>query len=237
MAVPLFILERDRAIRPKRRILLEHLSDAEIQTRTGLPSWGVREIIPVFDELEGQRGTAIPLETKVLTFLSFLRSGSVQWMVSGNSVSQPSTSRIIEDCSNLLVKNWKEIIKFPVEVNDTISVKKGIYEIAGFPNVIGVIDGTQCAIKGPTIDESAYVCRKGFHSINVQVVVNHLFEITDVVIKWPGSTHDSFIWNNSLLRSKLLARPQSGGWLLGMFAKKYWSSHGLPDIPQYHELS
>ena len=42
--------------------------------------------------------------------------------------------------------------------------------IAGFPRVIGAIDGTHIAIKSPPANrEAVYVNRKGFHSINVQV--------------------------------------------------------------------
>lgn len=40
---------------------------------------------------------------------------------------------------------------------------------AGFPNVIGCIDGTQIPIKAPSANEGDYVNRKSFHSINVQV--------------------------------------------------------------------
>ena len=44
--------------------------------------------------------------------------------------------------------------------------------------------------------KEAYVCRKGFPSINVQVVCNHNLLLMDVLVKWPGSTHDTAIWNH-----------------------------------------
>ncbi len=40
---------------------------------------------------------------------------------------------------------------------------------AGFPNVLGCIDGTQIKIQAPHENEAEFVCRKGYHSINVQV--------------------------------------------------------------------
>ena len=44
--------------------------------------------------------------------------------------------------------------------------------IAGFPRVIGAIDGTHVPIKAPTGDrEPVYCNRKGYHSINAQVEV------------------------------------------------------------------
>ena len=39
----------------------------------------------------------------------------------------------------------------------------------GFPNIIGVIDGTHIRIKRPTRQPDAYVNRKKFHSLNTQV--------------------------------------------------------------------
>lgn len=40
---------------------------------------------------------------------------------------------------------------------------------SAFPNVIGAIDGTHIKIKAPYKDDQAYVNRKGYHSIHVQV--------------------------------------------------------------------
>lgn len=42
---------------------------------------------------------------------------------------------------------------------------------AGYPNVIGIIDGTHIGLSAvPKEVENGYVNHKGFHSINVQVV-------------------------------------------------------------------
>ncbi len=69
--------------------------------------------------------------------------------------------------------------------------------IAGFPGVVGAIDGTHVRIISPTVNEEAYVNRKGFHSINVQVVFDAAYKILDLVPKWPGSTHDSRVLSES----------------------------------------
>jgi hypothetical protein len=39
-------------------------------------------------------------------------------------------------------------------------------------NVIGVIDGTLILIIAPKDNEADFVCRKGFHAINVQAVAD-----------------------------------------------------------------
>lgn len=45
----------------------------------------------------------------------------------------------------------------------------GYYHYSGFPNVLGCLDGTQVRIQAPHQNEMEYVCRKGFHALNIQV--------------------------------------------------------------------
>lgn len=55
----------------------------------------------------------------------------------------------------------------------TCWILKGFcFTIAAFPNVIGDIDGTLIPIIAPEDNESDFVCRKGFHAINVQAVAD-----------------------------------------------------------------
>ena len=73
-------------------------------------------------------------------------------------------------------------------------------QYGGFPACIGAIDGTHIQI-----NEDANVGRKGFHSINLQVVCDHNLIFTDVVVKWPGSTHDTTIYNSSAFKKRIEA--------------------------------
>ena len=51
-------------------------------------------------------------------------------------------------------------------------IKDEFHAICNFPNVVGAIDGTLIPIQGMTSEEEPYfICRKGFHTINVQSVV------------------------------------------------------------------
>ncbi len=47
--------------------------------------------------------------------------------------------------------------------------KVAFWEMAGFPNVFACIDGTHIRLQAPSDNEAAYVNRKNYHSINVQV--------------------------------------------------------------------
>lgn len=44
--------------------------------------------------------------------------------------------------------------------------------------------------------------RKGFFSLNVQVIGDPELYIRDIVARWPGSTHDQTIFSNSYIRSR-----------------------------------
>lgn len=60
-----------------------------------------------------------------------------------------------------------------------------------------------------------YRNRKGYFSINVQVVCNADLKIIDIVARWYGSTHDTTIFNNSRLRASFEAGKFNNGLLLG----------------------
>ncbi|XP_031335321.1 putative nuclease HARBI1 [Photinus pyralis] len=87
-----------------------------------------------------------------------------------------------------------------------------------FPGVVGAIDGTHVAILKPVIEEHNFVNRKGFHSLNVQIICNSNLRILNINANYPGATHDSFIWRQSQIReymNHLHNEGNRGCWLIG----------------------
>jgi hypothetical protein len=125
-------------------------------------------------------------------------------------IQQASVSRSIAAVTDLICEQANQHITFP-RMQEIQSVKDAFYEKAGFPNIIGLIDGTHIPLKSPPgIREIQFVCRKGGHSINIQLVCDADMIFRDAVVKYPGSTHDSFIWRGSGLRGKLIENPPNG---------------------------
>ena len=89
------------------------------------------------------------------------------------------------------------------------------YSIAGFPKVIGAVDGSLIPIRGPNRDEHLYVCHKGFHALNVMAVCNAQLSFTNFVCRWHGSVHDSAVFNASHLQVHMEGGGGKNGWLLG----------------------
>jgi len=102
-------------------------------------------------------------------------------------------------------------IKFPYNAVEQANIKAQFAARAGFPNVIGAIECSHIAIKAPSYDE--FVNRKHFHSINVQIICDAQMHLTNIVARWPGSMHDSYIL--SIVGNKLQAGTVCDGWLLG----------------------
>jgi hypothetical protein len=151
---------------------------------------------------------------KVFVALRFYASGSFQGVIADTfGLSQPSVSRAISDVSTALVKRAGNYITFPKEPKLS-EIKGNFYSVANFPGVIGLIDGTHIRIQAPSDHEDQYVNRKGYHSINVQVIVDCDDKFINIVAKWPGSSHDSRVFKESAVYRNL-ENNNIDGYLLG----------------------
>lgn len=161
------------------------------------------ELVPNMQD--GLRTTRIPKESRILIALRFFAVGSYQRSVGEEyllSASQQTVSRCIEEVSQLIVQllsnQW---ICFPQNEIQKAQQKRSFMEKAGFPGIIGCIDGTHVAITAPHEDEHLYVNRKGFHSKNVQIICGSNLEIFNMNARYPGSTNDAFIWRVSAINN------------------------------------
>ena len=110
---------------------------------------------------------------QVMVTLRFLAKGDFLSEVGDvHGLSKSSVSRCITGVCNALCQRLDNI-NISSNQASLRGMKEMFYHMANFPNVVGAIDGTLIPIQGMSgADEHLYVCRKGFHSLNIQAVVD-----------------------------------------------------------------
>lgn len=129
-----------------------------------------------------------------------------------HGVSKSTVSLVLNNFIDAINGNLDNI-RFPLTREEQQKNRLEFYRKCRIPGVLGAIDGTLIPIIAPTHQEEAYRCRKGFHALNVQAVTDCNLKFIDLVAKWPGSQHDSAIFNSCGLKSYLEENPV--GLLLG----------------------
>lgn len=169
--------------RPKRRVFrqsiypLQQITDREVYERYRFSKNGIRYICDLVKEdcqRQTMRNHAIDVQDQVLLTLRYLASGNFLQVVGDSvGVDKSTVSRSITSVCRALVKKNEDFIKFPKTAQEKMTIRDGFYNIGGFPNVIGCVDGSHIRIQAPTEDEKCYVNRKCYHSINVMAVCDH----------------------------------------------------------------
>ncbi|XP_026740914.1 putative nuclease HARBI1 [Trichoplusia ni] len=155
-------------------------------------------------EYTSDRNKPISPVNQLLATLRFYATNNTQMSIGDFvGISTPTSHRVIHQVSAAIASLHKEYIRFPTTREEIRKEQDSFFQIARFPRVIGAMDCTHVRISSPGGDHAElYRNRKGYFSINVQTICNANLEITDIVARWPGSSHDSTIFNNSCIKSK-----------------------------------
>ena len=94
-------------------------------------------------------------------------------------VSQSQASKIIRNVTRAIARQAPHHIYMP-RPEEQGRLMHNFFRKCQIPGVIGCIDGTHIRIQKPRQFENAYVNRKGYHSINVQVIADSDYIVRNV---------------------------------------------------------
>ena len=95
-----------------------------------------------------------------------------------------------------IIRHKDDFIWFPDDPLDVAPAMRRMENIVGFPNVVGVIDGSHITIKAPQVNHEDYFNRKQNDSNNLQGVVDAAGKFIDVRTGCPDSIHCTAVFNN-----------------------------------------
>ncbi|XP_053383749.1 putative nuclease HARBI1 [Mercenaria mercenaria] len=197
-------LRRERIVRDRTNPLT-YFDDDEFLQRYHLSKETVLELTNMIGgDIHGWNGQYyIPPLLQILITLRFFGTGSFLNVIGDLvGVHKSSVSRIVKSVSGAIAALRRRFIVFPTD-NAATRIQRDFMNVGRIPGVIGAIDCTHIPILCPGGDKAElFRNRKGYFSINVQAVCDSDFKFTNIVARWPGSTHDSRIFDNSTLCAK-----------------------------------
>jgi len=113
--------------------------------------------------------------------------GSFQLVVGDTFGLHKSTvCRVVHRVTAAIAALKPQYVRLPSTAEDRRSIMGGFHAVFGMPGVIGAIDCTHIPIQSPAGDDAEiYRNRKGYFSINVQLVCDESVYVSDVVARWP----------------------------------------------------
>ena len=161
---------------------LESLSAEDFFDRYRFPKDVVMDMCDVLRrplERVSNRGQSLSVEVQVCTALRhYCQGGFLSVLGDLHGISERAAGDALHSVSKEICRvndhyiNWKD-------ENYLRRQMESFYRYCGIPRTIGSIDGCQIPILGPAINEKVYVNRKGYHSINCQVVCDSTLRIYD----------------------------------------------------------
>ncbi|XP_020299186.1 putative nuclease HARBI1 [Pseudomyrmex gracilis] len=114
----------------------------------------------------------------------------------GKATAWRSVHRVV----NALYAKVRMFIRWPTMQEAEQTMQK-IEQLYGFPGVIGAIDGTHIKINAPKDNSDSYVNRKGYHSIQLQVICDAQLRFVHCYTGQVGSVHDMRVFRLSNVES------------------------------------
>lgn len=119
---------------------------------------------------------------------------------------QSSVWNAVKRITGLLEERQSDWVQWPTN-GSALRISNNYASIAGFPAVLGTIDGCHIAIDTPAENSRDYINRKMFSSIVLLAVALPNLSFSYVFAGFPGSAHDARVFKNSDLAARMNTNP------------------------------
>ncbi|XP_067844553.1 putative nuclease HARBI1 [Heptranchias perlo] len=139
----------------------------------------------------GPSGHVLLVAVKVTASLNLFASGSFQ-AVKGDNICISQSA--VYSCNKQLTDTL--YVPEPAFSLGASTENERVLEFAamvGFLCVHGVVDYTHVTVKAPEDELAAFINRKGYHTINAQLMCDHCRRIMQVSATFAGRCHNAFI--------------------------------------------
>ena len=100
----------------------------------------------------------------------------------------------------------EELIRWPTPAEQQ-AISDAIENVSMIKGCLGFIDGTHIRLTSILNKDTDYINRKGFPSVQLQLIVDDSMIIRDTYCGWPGCTHDARVYRNSPVFQKFEQTP------------------------------
>lgn len=123
-------------------------------------------------------------------------------------ISEAAVHKCVNRGVKFLCSLGPESIKWPSQ--EKISeVAEEFRSMAGFPGVIGAVDGCHIKIKAPDNVQADFIDRTSTHSVNLMAVCTRQKKFTFIDAGYPGSAHDTTVFRHTKLYELLNTNPNA----------------------------
>ncbi len=102
--------------------------------------------------------------------------------------------KVLDEFSSAVIEGFPNASRLP-SVNDCEATAQFMYAERGMPGCIGALDGKHFAVAAGADDNISFRNYKGFRSLTVLAMANHVYKFTWIGDIWPGiSLHSPHLY-------------------------------------------
>lgn len=190
-----------------QRILeMERFNHEEFLQHFRLSRQGFSEVLSLIEGHEVFRNDSkhpqAPTAHQLLVFLKCVgTSGNGHSTISikamfDNKLGKGTVSNFCTRTEEAVLALKSQAVVWPSQI-ERVEIAARILEDYGFPNCVGIADGTLMPLVfKPTLNGADYCGRKVPYSLNVLIINDDVSRIRYFIAGWPGTAHDNRIWRN-----------------------------------------